>query len=95
MEKKLLTSAVKVRHQPVKSTIGEESRKQESCDTEESKTIARLESKNNPGKDHQADETEEIKVVMMCWKHSEGSPGKEPYEETDDQDERAYEEMQK
>ena len=45
-----------------------------------------------PEKDHQADETEEIEAVMMCWENSEGSLGKEPYKETD---ERANEEMQK
>ena len=74
---------------------GEESRKQESCNTEESKAITRLESKTRPEKDHQADETEEIEVVMMCWKNSEGSLGKEPYKEKDDQEERADGEMQK
>ena len=40
-------------------------------------------------------ETEEIKVAMMCWENSEGSLGKEPYKETDHQEERADEEMQK
>ena len=69
--------------------------KQGSQDTEESKTITRLESKTRPGKDHQADETEEIEVAMMCWKNSENSPGKDPYEETDDKEERPDEEMQK
>ena len=32
---------------------------------------------------------------MMFWENSEGSLGKEPYIETDDQEERADEEMQK
>ena len=32
---------------------------------------------------------------MMCWENSKGSPGKEPYQETDDQEERAGKEMQK
>ena len=54
-----------------------------------------MESKNRPEKDHQADETEEIEVEMMCWENSEGSRGKEPYKETDDQEERAEKEMQK
>ena len=40
-------------------------------------------------------ETEEIKVVMMCWENSEDAPGKEPYEETDDKKERPDKEMQK
>ena len=31
---------------------------------------------------------------MMCWENSEGSLGKEPYEETDNQEERADKEMQ-
>ena len=74
---------------------GEESRKLESHDTEESKTITRLESKNRPEKDHQVDETEEIEVAMMCWENSAGSLGKEPYKETDDQEERADKEMQR
>ena len=54
-----------------------------------------MESKNRPEKDHQADETEEIEVAMMRWENSEGSPGKEPYKETDDQEERPEKEMQK
>ena len=41
------------------------------------------------------DETEEIKGAMMSWENSEGSPRKEPYEETDDKEERADKEMQK
>ena len=41
------------------------------------------------------DETGEIKVAMMCWENSEGSLVKEFYKETDDQEERADEEMQK
>ena len=73
---------------------GEESRESESCNTEDSNTIARLESKNRAEKDHQADETEEIEIVMMCWANSESSMGKEPYKETDNQEERADEEMQ-
>ena len=40
------------------------------------------------------DEVEEIEVVMMYWENSEGSLGKEPYKETDDQEERADKEMQ-
>ena len=57
---------------------GEESTKQESQDTVESKTIARLESKNRPEKDNQVAETEGIEVAMMCWENSEDSLGKEP-----------------
>ena len=54
-----------------------------------------MESKNRPEKDHQADETEAIEVAIMCWENSEGSLGKDPYEETDDQEEIADKEMQK
>ena len=54
-----------------------------------------MESENRPEKDHQADETEEIEVARMCWENSEGSLGKEHYEETDDQEERPDEEIQK
>ena len=41
------------------------------------------------------DETEEIKVAMMCWENSEDSLGKEPYKDTDNKEERPDEEMQK
>ena len=34
-------------------------------------------------------------MAMMCWENSECSLGKEPYKETDDQEERADKEMQK
>ena len=61
----------------------------------ESKTIIRLESKNRPEKDHQAEETEEIKAAMMCWENSEGSLVEEPNKETDNQEGRADNEMQK
>ena len=74
---------------------GEESTKQENQDTEKSKTLARLESKNRPEKDNQVGETEEIEVVMMCWENLEHSPGKEPYEESDDKEEKPDEETQK
>ena len=74
---------------------GEESKKQENCDTEQSKTIARLERENRPKKDYQAQETVEDEVVMMCWENSEGSLVDEPSKETDIQDRRADDEMQK
>ena len=48
---------------------GEDNRKQESHNTEESKTITRLERKNRPEMDHQVDETQEIVVAMMCWEN--------------------------
>ena len=55
----------------------EESTKQESQDIVESKTIARLESKNRPEKDNQVAETEEIEVAMMCWEKPEDSLGED------------------
>ena len=61
----------------------------------DSKIITRLESKNRPGKDNQAEETEEIKEVMMCWENPEGPLVAEPNKETDDQEGRADNEMQK
>ena len=51
---------------------------------EESKTIARLEGRNRPKKDHQVEETEEIETVMMCWENSEDSLAEEPDKEIDD-----------
>ena len=39
--------------------------------------------------------TEETEVAMMCWENLEDSPGKEPYEETDDKEEKPDEEIQK
>ena len=62
---------------------GEESTKQESQDTEKSKTTARLESKSRPEEDNQVAETREINVAMMWWENLEDSPEKEPYEESD------------
>ena len=62
---------------------------------EERKTIVRLESKNRLEKDHQVEDTEEIEAVMMCWEKLEGSLVEEPDKETDDQEGRADEEMQK
>ena len=74
---------------------GKESKKQENCNMEESKTIARLESENRPETDYQAQETEEDKVVMMYRENSEGSLVEEPNKETGDQEGRADDEMQK
>ena len=50
--------------------------------------------KKRHGKDHQVDETERIKAVMMCWENSDGSLVKEPDKKTDNQERRANEEMQ-
>ena len=41
----------------------EQSKKQGNCDTEKSKTIARMESENRPEKDFQVQETEEDDVL--------------------------------
>ena len=65
---------------------GEQSRKQENHDMEESKTITRLESKNRPEKDHQAGKTEEIEAAMMCWENLEGSLLKTLDKVTDNQE---------
>ena len=73
----------------------EESTKQKSQDKMKSKTIARLESKNRPEKDKQMAETEENETAMMYWENLEGSLGEEPYEETDDKEEKPVKEMQK
>ena len=64
----------------------EQRTKQESQDTMESKPIARLESKNMPEKDNQVAEIKENETAMMCWENLEDSPGKKPYEETDDEE---------
>ena len=53
-----------------------------------------MESKNRPEKDKQTAETEENETAMMCWENLEGSPGKEPYEETDDKEEKSVKETQ-
>ena len=74
---------------------GEESTKQKSQDTTNSKTIARLESKNRLKKDNQVAKTEENKIAMMCWENFEDSLGKEPCKEMDDEEEKPDEEMQK
>ena len=72
---------------------GKESKKQENCNMEESKTIARLESENWPEKYSQAEETEKYKIAMMCWENSECSLVEEPNKQTDDQEGRAVDEM--
>ena len=41
------------------------------------------------------EETEEDEVAMMCWENSEGSLVEEPNKETDDQEGRADNKMQK
>ena len=74
---------------------GKESKKQENCEVEESKTITRLESENRPEKDCQAEETKKNKVAMMCWENSEGSLVEEPNKKTDNQEERADDKIQK
>ena len=48
-----------------------------------------------PEKDFKAQETEEDKVAMMCWENLEGPLAEEPNKETDDQDGRPDEEMQR
>ena len=53
-----------------------------------------MESKNKHEKDHQAEETEEIKTAMMCWENSEGSLVEDHNKETDNQEGRADNEMQ-
>ena len=60
-----------------------------------SKSITRLESKNRPEKDKQTAETEENKIAMMCWENLEDFLGKEPYEESDDEEKKPVEKMQK
>ena len=71
---------------------GEESTKQKRWDKLKSRTIARLESKNRPEKDKQMAESN---TAMMCWENLEDSLGKEPYEETDDEENKPVKEMQK
>ena len=70
---------------------GEESTKRNSRDKMKNKTITRLESKNRPEKDKKMVETEENEAVMMCWENLEDSPGKEHYEETDDEEKKLVE----
>ena len=55
--------------------------------------FTRLESKNRPEKNHQAEETEEIKTAMMCWENLLGSLVEEPDKEPDDQEGRADDKM--
>ena len=39
-----------------------------------------------PEKDNQVAEIKENETAMMCWENLEDSPGKEPCEETDDEE---------
>ena len=52
-------------------------------------------SENRPEKDFQVQETEEDKVVMMCWANSDKVLAEEPNEETGNQDGRANDDMTK
>ena len=54
-----------------------------------------MESENRPGKDFQAEETEEDKVAMMCWEIQKVPWLEEPNKDTDIKDGRADDEMQK
>ena len=65
---------------------GKESTKQESWDKMKTKTIARMESKNRPGKGKPMAEREENETAMMCWENLKDSPGKEPHEESDNKE---------
>ena len=74
---------------------GEESTEPKSQDKLKSKTIMRLESNNRSEKDKQMAESEENETAMMCWDNLEDSPGKEPYEETDDEEKKPVDKTQK
>ena len=54
-----------------------------------------MESKNRPEKDFQVQETEEDKVVMMCWENLEGFLAKEPNKEIGNQNGGADDKMEK
>ena len=54
-----------------------------------------MENENRPKKDFQAQETEEVKVAMICWKNLEGFLAEEPNEEKGNQDGRADDKMEK
>ena len=58
------------------------------------KTIARMESKNKPGKDKPTAESQEYETVMMCWENLKDSPGKEHHEESDDEGKKLVKKMQ-
>ena len=70
-----------------------QSKKQENCDTEESKTITTLEKERRPGKEFQAQETEKIEVAMMCRGNMDDSLAEKSNEETGSQNERADDEI--
>ena len=71
-----------------------ESTKQESWEKMKSKTIARMESKNRPGKDKLMAECDENKTAMMCWENLKDSPGKEPHEESDNEGKKSIKKTQ-
>ena len=73
---------------------GKESTKQESRDKMKSKTFARMESKNRPGKGKPTAESEENKTAVICWGNLKDSPGKEPHVESDNEGKKSVEKMQ-
>ena len=61
---------------------GKESTKQESQYKMKTNTIARMVSKNRPGKGKPMAESEETKTAVMCWENFKHSLGKEPHTES-------------
>ena len=74
---------------------GKESTKQESLDKMKTNTIARMESKNRPGKSKPGAESEEHETAMMCWENLKDSLGKEPHIESENKGEKCIEKTQK
>ena len=74
---------------------GKESTKQESQDKIKTDTIARMESKNRPGKGRPMAEREENETAMMCWEKLKDSLGKEPHIESENEGEEPVKKTQK
>ena len=74
---------------------GKESTKQENQDKMKTNTIARMESKNRPGKGRPMAESEENESAMMCWENLKDSPEKEPHIESENKGEKLIEKMPK
>ena len=59
------------------------------------KTIARMESKNRPGKGKPTAESEEDETAMMRWENLKDSLGKEPHEESENKGKKSIKKLQK
>ena len=74
---------------------GKESAKQESQDKMKTDATNRMEDENRPIKSKSTTKTEEVETMMMCWEAVNDFPEKEPCKESENEEEKLIEKMQK